>query len=66
MVNVDPGKQTLGLHALVKPMVAWIWGATGVLGLSALAGLVPARRRREEPAAVTARAAPRAAASTSR
>jgi cytochrome c-type biogenesis protein CcmF len=65
MVNVDPDRQTLGLHALVKPMVAWIWGATGVLGLAALARLLPPRRRREEPAAVSARPAPRAAASTS-
>jgi cytochrome c-type biogenesis protein CcmF len=66
MVNVDPGRQTLGLHAIVKPMVAWIWGATGLLGVAALAGLVPARRRREEPAALPASAAPRAATYTSR
>jgi cytochrome c-type biogenesis protein CcmF len=66
MVNVDAGRQTLGLHAIVKPMVAWIWGATGVLGLSALAGLVPARGRRSEAAALSAAAAPRAAASTGR
>ncbi|HVR70886.1 MAG TPA: cytochrome c-type biogenesis CcmF C-terminal domain-containing protein [Vicinamibacteria bacterium] len=63
MVNVDPARQTLGLHAIVKPMVAWIWGATAVLGLAALAGLLPARRR-EEPAAATAPAARPAAAST--
>jgi cytochrome c-type biogenesis protein CcmF len=66
MVNVDPGQQTLGLHAIVKPMVAWIWGATAVLGLAALAGLVPARRRREEHAAVPASAAASAASYTSR
>jgi cytochrome c-type biogenesis protein CcmF len=66
MVNVDPGQQTLGLHAIVKPMVAWIWGATAVLGLAALAGLVPARRQREEHAAVPASAAASAATYTSR
>jgi cytochrome c-type biogenesis protein CcmF len=66
MVNVDAGRQTLGLHAIVKPMVAWIWGATGVLGLSSLAGLLPVRRRREEKAALPAAAAPRAATYTSR
>jgi cytochrome c-type biogenesis protein CcmF len=48
MVNVDPGRQTLGLHAIVKPMVAWIWGATALLGVVSLVGLVPPRRRREE------------------
>jgi cytochrome c-type biogenesis protein CcmF len=66
MVNADPGRQTLGLHAIVKPMVAWIWGATAVLGLAALAGLVPARRGREEAAAVPVAAAPHAATYTSR
>jgi cytochrome c-type biogenesis protein CcmF len=65
MVNVDPGRQTLGLHALVKPMVAWIWAATGVLGLASLLGLLPARRRREEPATAVA-AQPRAAGAASR
>jgi cytochrome c-type biogenesis protein CcmF len=66
MVNVDPGRQTLGLHAIVKPMVAWIWGATAVLGVAALFGLVPARRRHEERSALPARASARAAASPSR
>jgi cytochrome c-type biogenesis protein CcmF len=64
MVNVDPGRQTLGLHAIVKPMVAWIWGATAVLGLAALAGLVPARRRSEQRSVLPAPG--RAALETSR
>jgi cytochrome c-type biogenesis protein CcmF len=65
MVNVDPGRQTLGLHALVKPMVVWIWVATGVLGVASLLGLLPTRRRREEPAAAVA-PQPRAAGAASR
>jgi cytochrome c-type biogenesis protein CcmF len=66
MVNVDPGRQTLGLHAIVKPMVAWIWGATAVLGLASLLGLLPARRRGEVAVAAAAPAAPRAAGAPSR
>jgi cytochrome c-type biogenesis protein CcmF len=66
MVNVDPGRQTLGLHAIVKPMVAWIWGATAVLGLASLAGLLPSRRRREEHGAVAAPAGRPAPVPTSR
>ena len=50
MVNVEPGRQTLGLHAIVKPMVAWIWGATGAPGRwRRWPVLVPARRRGEQP-----------------
>jgi cytochrome c-type biogenesis protein CcmF len=50
VLNLDVGRQTLGLHAMVKPMVAWIWGATAVLGLAGLMALVPPSRRREEAA----------------
>jgi cytochrome c-type biogenesis protein CcmF len=49
-LNVDVAGQTLGLHAIVKPMVAWIWAATAVLGLASLWGLVPGRRRAAERA----------------
>jgi cytochrome c-type biogenesis protein CcmF len=66
MVNVDPGRQTLGLHAIVKPMVAWIWGATAVLGLAALFGLVPARRRHAQHSTAPAPAPGRTAVETSR
>ncbi len=44
VLNVDLGRQTLGLQALVKPMVGWIWGATAVLGLGGLMGFLPTRR----------------------
>jgi cytochrome c-type biogenesis protein CcmF len=50
VLNVDQERQTLGLQALVKPMVGWIWGATAVLGLGGLLGFLPTRR----PAAVAA------------
>ena len=49
VMNVDAAAQTLGVHALVNPMVGWIWIATGIMALGGLAALVPARRR-EEPA----------------
>jgi cytochrome c-type biogenesis protein CcmF len=60
VMNIDPGQGTLGLLALVNPMVAWIWGAAFVMALGGLAALVPARR----PAAVAVRAAPRSPASS--
>ncbi|HVR42025.1 MAG TPA: cytochrome c-type biogenesis CcmF C-terminal domain-containing protein [Thermoanaerobaculia bacterium] len=44
IMNVDPGAQSVGLHALINPMVAWIWIATGVLALGALVLLLPERR----------------------
>jgi cytochrome c biogenesis factor len=61
-MNVDPDQQTLGLHAIVKPMVAWIWGATAVLGVAGIVALLPPRRRAasSEAAAAPALRAPRA------
>ena len=52
ILNVDPATQTLGLHALVNPMVGWIWIATGVMAFGGVLALLPARRR--EAAAVPA------------
>jgi cytochrome c-type biogenesis protein CcmF len=43
-LNVDPEGGTLGLHAMINPMVAWIWVAAAVMALGGLVALVPARR----------------------
>jgi cytochrome c-type biogenesis protein CcmF len=43
-MNIDPAQQTLGLHALVNPMVGWIWGAMIVMALGGFFSLLPARR----------------------
>ncbi|MGH9458496.1 MAG: heme lyase CcmF/NrfE family subunit, partial [Thermoanaerobaculia bacterium] len=50
IMNIDPATQSVGLHALVNPMVAWIWGATGLLALGALILMIPERRRVVESA----------------
>jgi cytochrome c-type biogenesis protein CcmF len=42
--NIDPASGTVGLLALVNPMVGWIWIATAVMALGGLLALVPARR----------------------
>jgi len=44
LLNVDPSRQTLGLHALVNPMVGWIWAGMIVMALGAGVALLPARR----------------------
>ena len=48
--NIDPRSGTVGLLALVNPMVAWIWLATAVMALGGLVALLPPLRAR--PAAV--------------
>ncbi len=45
IMNVAPSGQSLGLLALVNPMVGWIWIATGTMALGGLIGLVPWPRR---------------------
>jgi cytochrome c-type biogenesis protein CcmF len=62
ILNVDPATQTLGLHALVNPMVGWIWIATFVMALGGVLALLPARRREAAavPAGVPAAALPEA------
>jgi cytochrome c-type biogenesis protein CcmF len=47
IMNVDTASQTLGLLAMVNPMVGWIWIATGIMALGGLVALVPARRPEE-------------------
>jgi cytochrome c-type biogenesis protein CcmF len=55
-LNVDPDSGTLGLHAMVNPMVAWIWAAAAIMALGGVFALIPARRpsAASQPAAVPA------------
>jgi cytochrome c-type biogenesis protein CcmF len=43
IMNIDPASKTLGLHAMVNPMVGWIWAATALMALGSLVALVPSR-----------------------
>ena len=54
VMNIDPERGTLGLLAMVNPMVGCLWAATALMALGGLMALVPARRRSE--AAAPARA----------
>jgi cytochrome c-type biogenesis protein CcmF len=50
ILNIDPARGSLGLHAMLKPMVGWIWAATGVMGLGGLVGLLSRPRARASQA----------------
>ena len=52
VMNIDPQRGSLGLLAIINPMVGWIWIATGVMALGGVIALVPMR----SPARVRARA----------
>jgi cytochrome c-type biogenesis protein CcmF len=59
-LNVDPEGGTLGLHAMVNPMVAWIWVAAAVMALGGVIALLPqaaARAARVEAAVPAGRVA---------
>jgi cytochrome c-type biogenesis protein CcmF len=45
IMNVGNDGESLGLLALVNPMVGWIWGATAVMALGGLVALIPGRPR---------------------
>jgi len=62
IMNVDAARGTLGLLALVNPMVAWIWIATAVTALGGLLALLPRRRARVATVTATAPAVPPSAA----
>jgi cytochrome c-type biogenesis protein CcmF len=47
IMNLDPERGTLGLLALVNPMVGWIWVATAVMALGGIVALLPPRGARE-------------------
>jgi cytochrome c-type biogenesis protein CcmF len=52
ILNVDVSTQTLAIHALLNPMVGWIWIATGIMAFGGVLALLPASRR--QPAALAA------------
>jgi cytochrome c-type biogenesis protein CcmF len=39
IMNIDPRQQVVGLNAMVNPMIAWIWAATGIMALGGVLGL---------------------------
>ena len=45
VMNIDPEAGTMGLLAMVNPMVGCLWLATGVMALGGLMALAPSRRR---------------------
>ena len=59
VMNIDATQGTLGLLAMINPLVGWIWTATAMMALGGLLALVPAGRRAERaaPAAMPAPAA---------
>ncbi|MFI5183995.1 MAG: heme lyase CcmF/NrfE family subunit [Vicinamibacteria bacterium] len=61
ILNLDADAGTLSLHALVNPMVGWIWGATALMAFGGIVALVP---RREGSLAVVRAASPAAAVGT--
>jgi cytochrome c-type biogenesis protein CcmF len=44
IMNIDPEQQTVGLHALVNPMVAWVWLAMFIMAFGGVLALLPSRR----------------------
>jgi cytochrome c-type biogenesis protein CcmF len=46
VMNIDPRRNTVGLHLIINPMVGWIWIAMIAMAIGGLMGLIPARRRK--------------------
>jgi cytochrome c biogenesis factor len=42
-MNIDPASGTLGMVAMVNPMVGWIWAATAIMALGSVISLLPSR-----------------------
>jgi cytochrome c-type biogenesis protein CcmF len=45
VMSIDDSRTSVGLLALVKPMVGWIWIAMVVMALGSVVSLVPSRAR---------------------
>jgi cytochrome c-type biogenesis protein CcmF len=57
VMNIDPAQGTLGVVALINPLVGWIWTATAIMALGGVLALVPVGRRAERTAPAAAPAA---------
>jgi cytochrome c-type biogenesis protein CcmF len=44
VLSIDPDTETLGLSAMIQPMVACLWLAAALMGLGGLFALIPVRR----------------------
>jgi cytochrome c-type biogenesis protein CcmF len=44
VMNVDAARETLGLHALINPLVSWIWGGMILMAVGGVVAMLPSRR----------------------
>jgi cytochrome c-type biogenesis protein CcmF len=52
-MNIDTTGNSIGLHAMINPMVGWIWAATGIMALGGFFALASVRRRSSLAVATT-------------
>jgi cytochrome c-type biogenesis protein CcmF len=62
VMNIDAERNTVGVLAMVNPMVVWLWIATGITALGGLMALLPRRRPRVATVSAAAPAVPPSAA----
>ena len=55
VMNIDPAQGSLGLLALVNPMVGWIWIATLVMATGGVIALLPSRASSSVPVTAAGR-----------
>lgn len=46
VLNIDPAAQSAGLNVMINPMIAWIWGAAGLMALGGFMAWAAGGRRR--------------------
>lgn len=54
VLNIDPVAKSTGLNVMINPMVAWIWGAAGLMAIGGFAAWGAGRRRTAAPVVVAA------------
>ncbi|MHB0969054.1 MAG: heme lyase CcmF/NrfE family subunit [Thermoanaerobaculia bacterium] len=61
ILSIDPRSGTLGLLAIINPMVGWIWFATGMMAFGGFMALLPTRQRAVQAVSVPSAVAEEAA-----